>query len=181
MGRRSISGAVGRGRHHRGSPLCTTVARCSCKTLFLQRPLEKIATFGGRIRSLRSSEQVPTMQYSREDPRSAAAPCRRMPQHTAISFPPASGLRAAGQDWVTLGDSQLLVASLRYTLLPPGGTKKKLSEEELINTSCSPWLGNFSAVFRIAVVHCVVVKHRVMFYSWRVNVCGLQPRSRGRV
>lgn len=59
--------------------------------------------------------------------------------------------------------------------------QKKLSEEELINTSCSLWLGNFYAVFRIAVVRCVVVKHRVMFYSWRVNVCGLQPHSRGWV
>lgn len=57
--------------------------------------------------------------------------------------------------------------------------QKKLSEKGLINTSCSLWLGNFSAVFRFTLVRCVVVKHRVMFYSWRVNVCGLQLRSRG--
>lgn len=37
--------------------------------------------------------------------------------------------------------------------------QKKLSEEELINTSCSPWFGNFSAGFRMAVVRWVVVKH----------------------
>lgn len=37
--------------------------------------------------------------------------------------------------------------------------QKKLSEEELINTSCSPWCGNFSAGFRMAVVRWVVVKH----------------------
>lgn len=57
----------------------------------------------------------------------------------------------------------------------------KLSEQELINTSCSPWLGNCSAVFSISVVRRVVVKHQVMFYSCRVNGCGLESRSRGWV
>lgn len=57
----------------------------------------------------------------------------------------------------------------------------KLSEQELITASCSPWLGNCSAVFSISVVRRVVVKHQVMFYSCRVNGCGLESRSRGWV
>lgn len=83
-------------------------------------------TFGGRIRSLHPSKQVApiAVQCSREDLCSAAAPWRWMPQQMVISFPLTSGLRAAVQDRVASGDSQLRVTSLRYTLLPPGGTKK---------------------------------------------------------
>lgn len=127
LGHCSISGAVSQGRHRRGSPLCTTVTP---KHFFSKGHWRKL-TFGGRIRSP-PSKQVPliTKQYSRGDSCSAITPWRGMPQHTAISFPPSSGLRAASQDWVALGDSQLLVTSLRYTLLPPGGTKKSCQRRD---------------------------------------------------
>lgn len=84
-----------------------------------------ILTFGGRIRSLCPAKQVPStaVQPPREDPR-PAAPRGCTPQLPAISLPPTSGSRAAGQERAALGDSQLLGTSRTCTLLPPGGTKK---------------------------------------------------------
>lgn len=101
-----------------------------CRVVLMQDPFFSkgcwgILTFGGRIRSLCPAKQVPStaVQPPREDPRSAA-PRGCTPQLPAISPPPISGSRAAGQEWAASGDSQLLGTSQTCTLLPPGGTKK---------------------------------------------------------
>ena len=121
----SISGAVGQGRHHRGSPLCITVARCSCKALFLQGPLEKIDIWW--------QDKIPP-SFKTSGPH-----CRAMLQGGFMLrrrslemdaptngdfFPTHQWLKSSCPRPVASGDSQLPVTSLRYTLLPPGGTKK---------------------------------------------------------
>lgn len=94
-----------------------------------------------------------------------------VPRHSDF-FPTRQCLRAAVRGRVARRDRRLLHVVTTWW------HQKRLSEQELINSSRSPWLGNFRAAFRLAVVRRVAVKHRVRFYSLRVNVRGLQPRSR---
>lgn len=78
-----------------------------------------------------------------------------MPQHRAVSFPPTGGLRAAVPAGMVLGDIRGQLAPGDIAGIHAVTTwwhQKGLSAEELITTSCSPWLGKAGAVSGRAVV-----------------------------
>lgn len=144
--------------------------QCSCNTHFLHGPSsiphQQLRSVAGRDTSILHTIPTPCSKAGDPSPPPLDA---HIPTHGSSSA--RCGVR--GQPAPGAGAEMHAATTWWHQL--------KLSEQELINTSCSPWLGNCSAVFSISVVRRVVVKHQVMFYSCRVNGCGLESRSRGWV